>query len=89
MGRYSTSWKRNLGPLVLDFLERNNDDMMTTSKEYLKFKQNNNKLSKNLKKQKHNFKPTYYQVIKDNIKNNKQSNKHYDELIKYFKSRQI
>lgn len=60
---------------------------MTTSKEYLKFKQNNNKLSQNLKKQKHNFKPTYYQVIEENIKNDKQSEKYFNELVKYFDSK--
>ena len=61
---------------------------MTTSKEYLKFKQTNNKLSQNIKKQKYNFEPTYHQVIKDSIKNDKQGNKYYDELIEYFESHQ-
>lgn len=60
---------------------------MTTSQEYLKFKQQNNKLSQNLKKQKHNFEPTYHQVIKDSIKNDKQSKKYFSKLVKYFDSK--
>lgn len=44
---------------------------MTTSKEYLKFKKYNSKILSNLKKQKYNFEPTYYNVIKENIKNDR------------------
>ena len=40
-----------------------------------------------MSKQKYNFEPTYYQVIKENIKNDKQSKKHFNELIKYFDSK--
>ena len=45
---------------------------MSTSKEYLKFKKNNLEHLSKLKKQKHNFEPTYYQVIAKNIKDNNQ-----------------
>ena len=41
---------------------------MSTSKEYLKFKNDNIKTLSKLKKQKYNFEPTYYQVIAENIK---------------------
>lgn len=60
---------------------------MTTSKEYLKFKKNNDETLSKLKKQKYNFEPTYYQVIEENIKNDKQSKKHFNELVKYFDSK--
>ena len=62
---------------------------MTTSKEYLKFKQKNNKLSQNLKKQKYNFEPTYYHVIEENIRNYNPSKKYFSELVKYFDSKKI
>lgn len=43
---------------------------MSTSKEYLKFKNDNIKTLSKLKKQKYNFEPTYYQVIEKDIKDN-------------------
>lgn len=55
---------------------------MSTSKEYLKFEKNNIGTSSKLKKQKYNFEPTYYQVIAENIKNDKQNKKYFNELIK-------
>ena len=45
--------------------------IMTTSKEYLRFEKNNIGTLAKLKKQKHNFEPTYYQVIQKNIQNDK------------------
>ena len=45
--------------------------IMTTSKEYLRFEKNNIGTLSKLKKQKHNFEPTYYQVIQKNIQNDK------------------
>ena len=63
---------------------------MSTSKEYLKLKKkNNNQSLSKLRKQKYNFEPTYHQVIKDSIKNDKQGNKYYDKLIEYFESHQL
>lgn len=62
---------------------------MSTSKEYLKFKKNNAQSLSKLRKQKHNFEPTYHQVIKDSIKNDKQGNKYYNKLIEYFESHQL
>lgn len=44
---------------------------MTTSKEYLKFKKYNSKILSNLKNKKHNFEPTYYNVIKKSLKNDR------------------
>lgn len=44
---------------------------MTSSKEYLKFKKYNSELLSNLKNKKYNFEPTYYNVIKENIKNDR------------------
>lgn len=55
---------------------------MSTSKEYLKFKKNNVEALSNLKKQKYNFEPTYYQVIEKNIKENRQDNYLFNALIK-------
>lgn len=43
---------------------------MTTSKEYLKFKNDNITTLSKLKKQKYNFEPTYYQVIEKDIRDN-------------------
>lgn len=56
---------------------------MSTSKEYLKFKNDNIKTLSKLKKQKYNFEPTYYQVIAENIKNDKQNKKYFNELIRH------
>lgn len=56
---------------------------MSTSKEYLKFKNDNIEGLSKLKKQKYNFEPTYYQVIAENIKNDKQNKKYFNELIKH------
>ena len=61
--------------------------MTSTSKEYLKFEKNNiDSLSKLKKRQKHNFEPTYYQVIAENIKNDKQNKRYFNELIKHIKT---
>ena len=56
---------------------------MSTSKEYLEFKNDNIKTLSKLKKQKYNFEPTYYQVIAENIKNDKQNKKYFNELINH------
>ena len=61
--------------------------MMTTSKEYLKFKKTNDESSQNLKKQKYNFEPTYYQVIEENIRNDNPSKKYFNKLVKHFDSK--
>lgn len=55
---------------------------MSTSKEYLKFKKNNVEALSNLKKQKYNFEPTYYQVIEKDIKENRQDNYLFNALVK-------
>ena len=58
---------------------------MSTSKEYLKFKKNNAQSLSKLRKQKHNFEPTYYQVIEENIRNDKPNKKNFSKLVKYIK----
>ena len=40
-----------------------------------------------MSKQKYNFEPTYYQVIKENIRKDKQSEKYFNELVKYLDSK--
>ena len=55
---------------------------MTTSKEYLKFKNDNIANLSKLKKQKYNFEPTYYQVIEKDIKENKRDNYLFNALVK-------
>lgn len=55
---------------------------MSTSKEYLKFKKNNVEALSNLKKQKYNFEPTYYQVIEKDIKENRRDNYLFNALVK-------
>lgn len=44
---------------------------MTSSKKHLKFKKNNIKILSNLKNKKYNFEPTYYNVIKESLKNDR------------------
>lgn len=55
---------------------------MTTSKEYLKFKNDNITTLSKLKKQKYNFEPTYYQVIEKDIKENRRDNYLFNALVK-------
>lgn len=55
---------------------------MSTSKEYLKFKKNNVEALSNLKKQKYNFEPTYYQVIEKDIKENRRDDYLFNALVK-------
>ena len=55
---------------------------MSTSKEYIKFKKNNFEHLSKLKKQKHNFEPTYYQVIAKNIKDDNQYETLFHKLSK-------
>jgi len=61
--------------------------IMTTSNEYIKFEKKNIETLSNLRKQKYNFEPTYYQVIEENIRNDNPSKKYFNKLVKHFDSK--